>query len=193
MKIVGLTGGIGSGKSSVLEVFSARGVPCYQSDHQAKKLMQEDETLVEQIKALFGENIYRENQLDRARLADLVFVNKSKLECLNAIIHPAVQKDFKAFIAQQDAPYAIKETAILLETGGAEACDAVILVTAPELLCIERVIQRENTDLKSIKARMNHQWGNDQKVPLADFVIDNIEWDKTLESIEDIHQKLLEF
>lgn len=193
MKIIGLTGGIGSGKSSVLEVFSAKGIPCYQSDHQAKKLMQEDERLVKQIKALFGDDIYKENQLDRAQLADLVFADKAKLESLNAIVHPAVQKDFKAFIAEQDAPYVLKEAAILFETGGAEVCDAVILVTVPELLRIERVMKRENTDLKSIRARMNHQWSDDQKIPLADFVIDNIKWDKTLESIEDIHQKLLEF
>lgn len=193
MKIIGLTGGIGSGKSSVLEVFSAKGIPCYQSDHQARKLMQEDERLVEQIKALFGDDIYKENQLDRAQLADLVFADKAKLESLNAIVHPAVQIDFKVFIAEQDAPYVLKEAAILFETGVAEVCDAVILVTAPELLRIERVMKRENIDPKSIRARMNHQWSDNQKIPLADFIIDNIEWDKTLESIEDIHKKLLEF
>ena len=87
----------------------------------------------------------------------------------------------------------MKEAAILFETGGAEVCDAVILVTAPELLRIERVMKRENIDPKSIRARMNHQWSDNQKIPLADFIIDNIEWDKTLESIEDIHKKLLEF
>jgi len=193
MKIIGLTGGIGSGKSSVLEVFSAKGIACYQSDHQAKKLMQEDERLVEQIKALFGDDIYKENQLDRVQLADLVFSDKAILESLNAIVHPAVQKDFKVFISEQDAPYVLNEAAILFESGGAEVCDAVILVTAPELLRIERVMKRENIDPKSIRARMNHQWSDNQKIPLADFIIDNIEWDKTLESIEDIHKKLLEF
>ena len=112
---------------------------------------------------------------------------------MNALVHPAVQKDFQFFLSQQNAPYVIKEAAILFETGGAAACDAVILVTAPEDLRIERVMKRQNTDVKSIKARMDHQWSDEKKIPLADFIIDNIEWDKTLESIEDIHKKLLEF
>ncbi|MEK9604327.1 MAG: dephospho-CoA kinase [Flavobacteriaceae bacterium] len=191
MKIVGLTGGIGSGKTAVLEVFSSKGIPCYESDKQAKRLMQEDENLVAQIKALFGDKIFKGNQLDRKKLADLVFKDKSKLKSLNAIVHPAVQRDFQLFLSEQDAPYVVKEAAILFETGGADTCDAVILITAPESMRLERVMQRQNTDIDGIRNRMNHQWSDEKKIPLADFVINNINWDKTLELIDEIHQKLI--
>lgn len=192
MKIVGLTGGIGSGKTAVLEVFSSKGIPCYESDKQAKRLMQEDENLVAQIKALFGNKIFKGNQLDRKKLADLVFKDKSKLKSLNAIVHPAVQRDFQLFLSEQDAPYVVKEAAILFETGGADNCDAVILITAPESMRLERVMQRQNTDIDRIRNRMNHQWSDEKKIPLADFVINNINWDKTLELIDEIHQKLID-
>ena len=189
MKIVGLTGGIGSGKTAVLEVFSSKGIPCYESDKQAKRLMQEDENLVAQIKALFGDKIFKGN---RKKLADLVFKDKSKLKSLNAIVHPAVQRDFQLFLSEQDAPYVVKEAAILFETGGADTCDAVILITAPESMRLERVMQRQNTDIDRIRNRMNHQWSDEKKIPLADFVINNINWDKTLELIDEIHQKLID-
>jgi dephospho-CoA kinase len=190
MKIIGLTGGIGSGKSTVMDVFSSMGIPCYDSDIRAKKLMEEDQTLIDQIKFLFGNDVYKDHQLDRSKLSDLVFTDKIKLEKLNALVHPAVQKDFQFFLSQQNAPYVIKEAAILFETGGAAACDAVILVTAPEDLRIERVMKRQNTDVKSIKARMDHQWSDEKKIPLADYVINNINWDNTLKNIEEIHESL---
>ena len=117
MKIIGLTGGIGSGKSAVLSVFSSFGVPCYESDSRAKKLMHEDLELIYQIKALFGDEIYENDKLNRSKLADLVFADKSKLERLNALVHPRVKKDFQSFVNQQDAVYVIKEAAILFETG----------------------------------------------------------------------------
>ena len=98
MKIIGLTGGIGSGKSTVRDVFSSKGIPCYDSDLRAKKLMEEDQTLIDQIKNLFGDDIYKEHQLDRAKLSDLVFTDKSKLKRLNALVHPAVHKDFIFFL-----------------------------------------------------------------------------------------------
>ena len=191
MKIIGLTGGIGSGKSAVLSVFSSFGVPCYESDSRAKKLMHEDLELIYQIKALFGDEIYENDKLNRSKLADLVFADKSKLERLNALVHPRVKKDFQSFVDQQDAVYLIKEAAILFETGAAKDCDATILVTAPEKLRTERVMKREKTNVAHIKSRMNHQWSDEKKIQLADYVINNIDWDKTLKKIEEIHQKLL--
>lgn len=191
MKIVGLTGGIGSGKSAVLSVFSSFGVPCYESDSRAKILMHEDLELIHQIKTLFGDDIYEDDQLNRSKLADIVFTDKSKLESLNALVHPKVKRDFQSFVNQQNAAYVIKEAAILFETGGAKDCDATILVTAPEKLRIERVMKREKTDVTKIKSRMNHQWSDEKKILLADYVIDNIDWDKTLKKINEIHQKLL--
>ena len=191
MKIIGLTGGIGSGKSVVLSVFSSFRVPCYESDNRAKKLMHEDLELIHQIKALFGDEIYENDKLNRSKLADLVFADKSKLERLNALVHPRVKKDFQSFVDQQDAVYVIKETAILFETGAAKDCDATILVTAPEKLRTERVMKREKTNVAHIKSRMNHQWSDEKKIQLADYVINNIDWDKTLKKIDEIHQKLL--
>ena len=191
MKIIGLTGGIGSGKSAVLSVFSSFGVPCYESDSRAKKLMHEDLELIYQIKALFGDEIYENDKLNRSKLADLVFADKSKLERLNALVHPRVKKDFQSFVDQQDAVYLIKEAAILFETGAAKDCDATILVTAPEKLRTERVMKREKTNAAHIKSRMNNQWSDEKKIQLADYVINNIDWDKTLKKIDEIHQKLL--
>jgi len=193
MRIVGLTGGIGSGKSSVLEVFSSLGVPCYESDMRAKKLMQEDPELINQIKTLFGDNIYKGGKLNRASLADLVFTDNIKLSDLNSIVHPRVKRDFQLFVNQQNAVYAIKEAAILFEMNGAEDCDATILVTAPEKLRIERVMKRQKTKVEHIKSRISHQWTDEKKIHLADYVINNIDWAKTLKKIEEIHQKLVGF
>ena len=191
MKIVGLTGGIGSGKSAVLSVFSSLGVPCYQSDSSAKKLMHQDPELINQIKALFGDDLYEGEKLNRGKLAEVVFADKSKLESLNAIVHPRVKEDFQLFLSQQNADYVIKEAAILFETGGAEDCDVTILVTAPEDLRIERVMKREKSKVEHIKSRMRHQWSDEKKIPMADYVINNIDWDKTLKKVEEIHQKLV--
>ena len=191
MKIVGLTGGIGSGKSAVLSIFSSQGVPCYQSDSSAKKLMQQDPELINQIKALFGDDLYEGEKLNRGKLAEVVFADKSKLESLNAIVHPRVKEDFQLFLSQQNADYVIKEAAILFETGGAEDCDVTILVTAPEDLRIERVMKREKSKVEHIKSRMRHQWSDEKKIPMADYVINNIDWDKTLKKVEEIHQKLV--
>ena len=191
MKIIGLTGGIGSGKSKILSVFSTYGIPCYESDIRAKWLMQRDEELKSQIKSFFGDQIYENDQFNQRKLAKLVFSNKGKLEALNSLVHPRVKMDFKSFVSQQNTPYIIKEAAILFETGGEKDCDATILVTAPEKLRLQRVLNREKISSIDIKARINNQWSDSRKIPLADYVINNIDWDKTLKKIDEIHQKLL--
>ena len=191
MKIIGLTGGIGSGKSKILSVFSTYGIPCYESDRRAKWLMQMDAELKSQIKSFFGDQIYENDQFNQRKLAKLVFANKGKLEALNSLVHPRVKMDFKSFVSQQDTPYIIKEAAILFETGGEKDCDATILVTAPEKLRLQRVLNREKISSMDLKARINNQWSDSRKIPLADYVINNIDWDKTLKKIDEIHQKLL--
>lgn len=191
MKIIGLTGGIGSGKSKILSVFSTYGIPCYESDRRAKWLMQKDAELKSKIKSFFGDQIYENDQFNQTKLAKLVFANKGKLEALNSLVHPRVKMDFKSFVSQQDTPYIIKEAAILFETGGEKDCDATILVTAPEKLRLQRVLNREKISSMDIKARINNQWSDSRKIPLADYVINNIDWDKTLKKIDEIHQKLL--
>ena len=191
MKIIGLTGGIGSGKSKILSVFSTYGIPCYESDIRAKWLMQRDAELKSQIKSFFGDQIYENDQFNQRKLAKLVFANKGKLEALNSLVHPRVKMDFKSFVSQQNTPYIIKEAAILFETGGEKDCDATILVTAPEKLRLQRVLNREKISSMDIKARINNQWSDSRKIPLADYIINNIDWDKTLKKIDEIHQKLL--
>lgn len=191
MKIIGLTGGIGSGKSKISSVFSSYGIPCYESDRRAKWLMQMDAELKSQIKSFFGDQIYENDQFNQRKLAKLVFANKGKLEALNSLVHPRVKMDFKSFVSQQDTPYIIKETAILFETGGEKDCDATILVTAPEKLRLQRVLNREKISSMDIKARINNQWSDSRKILLADYIINNIDWDKTLKKIDEIHQKLL--
>ena len=191
MKIIGLTGGIGSGKSKILSVFSTYGIPCYESDRRAKWLMQMDAELKSQIKSFFGDQIYENDQFNQRKLAKLVFADKGKLEALNSLVHPRVKMDFKSFVSQQDTPYIIKETAILFETGGEKDCDATILVTAPEKLRLQRVLNREKISSMDLKARINNQWSDSRKILLADYIINNIDWDKTLKKIDEIHQKLL--
>ena len=191
MKIIGLTGGIGSGKSKILSVFSSYGIPCYESDRRAKWLMQMDAELKSQIKSFFGDQIYENDQFNQRKLAKLVFADKGKLEALNSLVHPRVKMDFKSFVSQQDTPYIIKETAILFETGGEKDCDATILVTAPEKLRLQRVLNREKISSMDLKARINNQWSDSRKILLADYIINNIDWDKTLKKIDEIHQKLL--
>ena len=192
MKIVGLTGGIGSGKSVILEVFSSYGVPCYQADNRAKELMQKSPELIRQIKVLFGEDIYQDKKLNRSKLADIVFGDKKKLKSLNALVHPLVNKDFQFFLNQQNTAYVIKEAAILFETGVAKDCDETILVTAPEKLRIQRVMKRDKINVEHIKSRMSHQWSDEKKIPLANYVINNIDWDKTFKKIEEIHKKIID-
>ena len=191
MKIIGLTGGIGSGKSKIMSVFSTYGIPCYESDRRAKWLMQMDAELKSQIKSFFGDQIYENDQFNQRKLAKLVFADKGKLEALNSLVHPRVKMDFKSFVSQQDTPYIIKETAILFETGGEKDCDATILVTAPEKLRLQRVLNREKISSMDLKARINNQWSDSRKILLADYIINNIDWDKTLKKINEIHQKLL--
>ena len=191
MKIIGLTGGIGSGKSKILSVFSTYGIPCYESDIRAKWLMQRDAELKSRIKSFFGDQIYENDQFNQRKLAKLVFADNGKLEALNSLVHPRVKMDFKSFVSQQDTPYIIKETAILFETGGEKDCDATILVTAPEKLRLQRVLNREKISSMDLKARINNQWSDSRKILLADYIINNIDWDKTLKKIDEIHQKLL--
>ena len=152
--------------------------------------MQEDAGLKSQIKFLFGDQIYENDQINQRKLAKLVFAKKDKLEALNSLVHPRVKMDFKSFVNQLETPYIIKEAAILFETGGEKDCDATILVTAPEKLRVQRVLNREITNSIDIKARINHQWSDEKKIPLADYIINNIDWDKTLKKIDEIHVRL---
>ena len=190
-KIIGLTGGIGSGKSRVVEVFTTLGVPCYIADQAAKKLMINNAMVKQQIKDLFGEKAYNQNGLNRTYIGELVFKDPEKLKALNAIVHPAVAQDFSGWVSQQDCPYVIKEVAILFETGGYKAVDQSLLITAPKEVRLQRAMQRDQITKEEVLARMNNQWEDEQRLPLASHVIKNLTWKDTEKEIKRLHKYFL--
>ena len=174
MKIIGLTGGIGSGKTTVANHFIAVGIPVYIADDEARKIMQSPEILRE-IEKIFGSVIFKNEVLNRQKLAEIVFSNSDKLKQLNAIIHPAVKKHFGNWILNyKNSPFVIYETAILFESGSYKDCDKIITVTAPLETRIERVIQRDKTSRENVLKRIKMQWTDDQRLGKSDFVIENI-------------------
>ena len=191
-KIIGLTGGIGSGKSKIALRFSALGIPCYIADDRAKDLMNTSAHLKEAVCKVFGSESYLDGVLNHPYIANLVFKDASALAQLNALVHPAVAQDFIEWVAVQEAPYVIKEAAILFENGGSKLCDSVILITAPEALRLKRILERDNSSVEAIQDRMSKQWSDDRKIPLADYHIENMEWDDTVLKIDAIHQKLIQ-
>jgi dephospho-CoA kinase len=192
MILVGLTGGIGSGKTTVAAMFGALGVPVYNSDDRAKELMTTSKDLVAEIKNLLGEEAYKDGQLNKQYIAMKAFSDKQYLERLNAIVHPAVKEDFRIWADAQNTPYVIQEAAILFENDAYINFDRMILVSAPKTIRIERVMQRDQLPEDNILARMNHQWEDAKKLPLAHFVIENIELSATASQVKKIHQKLAE-
>lgn len=189
-KIIGITGGIGSGKTTVAKLFSELGIPLFIADDEAKKLMNNDEEVIAKLISLFGNEAYKNNTLNRAYISEQVFKNKQLLEALNNIVHPAVQKKFESWYKKQDAPYVLYEAAILIEKGRTEYFDKIILVTASKKERIERVKKRDQISEDQIKQRMNNQWSDDKKEKFADFVIKNSILDKTKENVLFIHNFL---
>lgn len=172
MKSLGLTGGIGSGKSSLLAVFEAEKIPVFQADKVAKNLLHT--SLKPLIEKHFGVALYKKGNLDRKALSAIVFEDKKKLELLNKLVHPQVALAFDQFkAAHREAPLVVKEAAILFETGGTNECDYTILITAPKKERIKRVMLRDGVNSKAVEARMAHQWPDEKKIPLADFIIEN--------------------
>ena len=192
MKIVGLTGGIGSGKSTVAKFFSEFDIPIFIADTEAKKLMNEDTNLKASLTELLGKKAYSEGNLNRKYVAGLVFDNKELLSKMNTLVHPAVRNHFKKWVRKQSGPYCIYEAAILFETGGEEECDATILVTAPKEVRIARILKRDNTTISEIEARMANQWSDDDKRKLAHFTIENIDLEDTRKQVRKIHKNLCE-
>ncbi len=188
--IVGLTGGIGSGKSKIVASFIELGVPCYIADDRAKQLMTTDLTIKNKIINTFGSESYVNDVLNRSYIANIVFKDSSKLSILNAITHPAVKKDFQQWLISQNSAYVIKEAAIIFESGQAAYYDKIILVTAPKKTRLERVKVRDNSSEKEIEDRMSKQWTDEKKIPLADYHIENIHWENTLNQIKAIHKEL---
>ena len=191
MKVLGLTGGIGSGKTTVAGFFKDLGIPVYIADDEAKRLMETSAEVRQQIIALFGSQAYLENIPDRKYIASQVFKDSEKLEELNGIIHPAVALDFEAWKQRQQAPYVVYEAAILFEKGGHKKCDFTLLVTAPFSEKIKRLQKRDQSSLEEIEARMNNQWSDEKKAALASFIIENTDLQKTQKLVEQLHENLL--
>lgn len=189
--IVGLTGGIGSGKSTVAALFADLGIPVYMADTEARKLMASSEAIKTAIIAAFGKRSYHNNEPDRAFLANIVFNDNEKLRQLNAIIHPRVQQHFLSWYTEQNAPYTIREAAILFESDSYKDCDKIITVTVPVTVRIQRVMERDGISEAMVTARMNNQWPDEKKAALSDFVIENTDMSKTVKEVKKIHDTLL--
>ncbi|ALJ06621.1 dephospho-CoA kinase [Pseudalgibacter alginicilyticus] len=191
MMVVGLTGGIGSGKTTVAKAFFALGIPVYIADDEAKKLMRTSKTIKRKLITLFGEEAYIDNELNRPFLADIIFNDKSYLEKMNAIVHPRVARHFNKWLLKQNSPYVIKEVAILFENDGYKNCDVVVTVVAPKSLRIKRLLERDTTTVKKIEAIMANQWTDEEKVKLSDYVIENIDMETTKNQVKNTHLQIL--
>lgn len=185
---IGLTGGIGSGKSTVAKIFETLGIPVYYADAEAKRLMNSSETLKKVIRQNFGEATYENDQLNRKYLGGIVFNNPEKLELLNALIHPVTINDAEQWMQQQSAPYSIKEAALLFESGATENLDFIVGVYAPQALRIKRVMKRDGLTADEIMKRINRQVNEEMKMKLCDFVITNNEQELLVPQVLKLHQ-----
>jgi dephospho-CoA kinase len=188
---IGLTGGIGSGKSTVARIFEVLGIPVYYADLEAKRIMNEDELLRDQVIQHFGKETYKNGQLDNKYLAAIVFNDRKKLEQLNSIVHPATIRDAERWMNRQTTPYAIKEAALIFESHSQEYLDYVIGVSAPEPLRIHRTMQRDGISREAVLARMHKQIQEPIKMRLCDFVIFNDEQQLVIPQVMALHEKLV--
>ncbi|MFS4457060.1 dephospho-CoA kinase [Maribacter sp. 2304DJ31-5] len=191
--IVGLTGGMGSGKSTVGRFFKNLGVPVYDSDSEAKRLMVSSEKIKKAIIELLGEGAYSGENLEREYIAQRIFRDKELLKKLNGIVHPAVREDFLKWVEEQDHPYVIQETALLFENGMRGFYDKIVLVTAPKEIRIKRILNRDKTTRSEVLARLKNQMDDFGKISFSDFRIENIELADTKLKIAKLNDVLLEF
>ena len=189
-KVIGLTGGIGSGKSTVARYFQEWGVPVYFADDAAKLLMNSP-AIVDQIQDVFGTAVFKAGELNRQMLAEVVFSDREKLQQLNAIVHPAVRQHFMNWVQENGHhDFVIKEAAILFESGSYKDCDAIITVTAPLQERIARVVERDGAHEDDILKRIKNQWDDDKKIALSNYVIHNSTREHALQQTREIYDKL---
>ena len=191
MKKIGITGGIGSGKTYVASVFQSLGIPIFNADIQAKKIMTSSRKLIKLLKEEFGNDIYKDSDLNKEKLASIVFSNSDKLQKLNSLVHPIVKEEFNNWCKKQTSPYVIKEAAILFESNSHIGLDAVICVSAPLDLRMKRLLNRDDYSEKEIKKRIENQISQEEKEKLSDYIIVNDEKELLLPKIIKIYKELL--
>lgn len=190
--IVGLTGGIGSGKTTVSKMFQEFDIPVYIADDEAKKLMVTSKFIKRKLIALFGDNVYVQGQLNKPLISQAIFNDKEKLKQMNAIVHPRVGQHFDRWVKKQNTPYVLKESAILFESGGADQCDLIVTVTAPKEIRIERVLERDDSSKEKVESIMANQLGEKEKIAKSNFVIHNLNLEETQKQVREIHLKILQ-
>ena len=193
MKTIGLTGGIGSGKSSVASIFESLTIPVFYADESGRKVLESDATVVQEVKQLIGDEAYdASGKANRALIASIVFKHQTTLDKLNKIIHPAVARDFRDWrnALPEGLSYCIREVAILFETGSNKGCDAVVCVSASSEIRIERVMKRDGVSQKDVEARMAKQMPQEEKNKLSDFVIQNSGSESLIAQVMTIHFQL---
>lgn len=189
---VGLTGGIGSGKTTVAKLFAAKGIPIYYADTRAKYLMTYDKSLKSKIIEAFGKEVYHRNgRLNRKVLASIIFNDKSKLTIINSLVHPAVAADGEAWYAAQKTAYAIKEAALMIESGSHNDLDTLVVVTADIEERIRRVRKRDKASIKDVESRINNQLSDAERLTHADYVIDNNDRKMLQEQVDALHEELM--
>lgn len=188
---IGLTGGIGSGKSTIARIFEVLGIPVYDADSASKKLMQEDPKLIQLIKNSFGESSYNDGILDRKHLAHQVFTDQKKLALLNSFVHPATINHAKEWMEKQTAPYVIKEAALIFESGSDKDLDLVIGVSAPFELRLKRTMERDNISEPDVRSRMDKQMNEEEKLRLCNYVIVNDEKQLLIPQVLKLHSIFL--
>ncbi|GAA3953008.1 dephospho-CoA kinase [Pedobacter ginsengiterrae] len=192
---VGITGGIGSGKTTVCKVFEVLGIPVFYADTVAKEIMVKDNILIRGIKSTFGEKSYfADGKLNNKHIASIVFNNETELTKLNALVHPAVFRAFDTWeeSISNEVPYTLKEAALLFESGSYKMCDTTILVTASIDLKLKRVMQRDGVTAEQVKARMDKQLSDEEKAKMANYFITNDEEYSIIEQVLVLHKKFLE-
>lgn len=187
---IGLTGGIGSGKSTAAQIFEVLGIPVYYADTEAKRLMNEDAQVKKEIIKIFGEKAYSNSTLDRKYISSIAFSDPAKLQSLNTIVHPAIKKDAENWMQKQTTPYAIHEAALIFEAKVNERLDYVIGVSSPEELRIKRAMQRDNVSRDEVLKRISRQLAEKIKMSKCDFILFNDEEQLLIPQVVELHQKL---
>ena len=187
--ILGITGGIGSGKTTITKYIESLGIPVYIADDEAKKLL-DTPGVIKELTDTFSENILENNLVDKEKLATFVFGNKDNLKKLNEVVHPRVREHFINWVKQTNSEIVVKEAAILFESGAYKDCDFTILVTTPEDVRVERVIKRDNCSKDDVLKRIRSQWSDEDKAKLSDFVIQNVDLEESKREIDKILKKI---